>query len=209
MDPRPEAEVAPYTYFLPSENELLALEQGDQVKIIIRSIPESLVWDAERMWFTIIAADGERLVGELDNEPSDIPQIRPGLAVSFNRTDVIDILWNPERRASPPSSPGRREYWARCLVDACLIQEHLPAHFLYREEPELAQGDDKYPDSGWRIRADYRGLTDEEIDAREMQYVALGVPLNCDDSWLHLIDEPIGSAYIRDWETGKFIAYQD
>jgi hypothetical protein len=209
LDPRPVAETAPYTYFLPSENELLALEPGDQVKIIIRSIPRSLDWDAERMWLTIIKAHGEELIGELDNIPSDIPQLRQGVFIPFKRSDVIDLIWNTERLTSPPSSPERREYWDRCLVDSCLVEENLPVHFLYREEPESAQTDDLYPDSGWRIRADYRELTDEEIDAREIQYVALGVPLNRDDSWLHLIDEPVGAAYIRDWNTGEFVACKD
>jgi hypothetical protein len=134
-----------------------------------------------------------------------MPQLKCGNRVELRRSDVIDIDWNNARSKAPPPPPDRRWYWERCLVDACVTEEKAPVHFLYREEPDMAQEDDKYPDSGWRIRGDYRGLSDEEIDARKMSYIALGPVLNVDVSWLHLIDAPIGAAFIRDWETGKFI----
>jgi hypothetical protein len=39
---------------------------------------------------------------------------------------------------------------------------------------------------------------------RGAAYVALGAVLNRDDSWLELIDAPIGSAFMRDFETGAY-----
>jgi len=203
-DPRPIAADAPYTYYLPSENELLALAPGDQVKLIFRSIPSGPKFEAERMWVTITAINGDSVSGELDNTPFDMPQMRLGDAVSFERSDVIDVIWSDDRADSPPSAVPRREYWDRCLVDECVLYEGAKIHSLYREKPELAGADEKYPDSGWRIRGDWRDASDEELDARELAYVALGAVLNRDDSWLPLIDEPIGSAFIRNWETGAF-----
>ncbi|CAN5448834.1 DUF2185 domain-containing protein [soil metagenome] len=205
-DPRPIADGAPYTYFLPSENELLALAPGDQTKIVFRSHPPGRKFDAERMWVTLATVNGDELSGSLDNIPADMPQLRLGDMVSFARSDVISILWNEDRAVRPPSAPDHREYWDRCLVDACVVDDGVAVHYLYREEPEAPEPDDTYPDSGWRLRGDYRDISEEQLDARETRYLALGVVLNVDDSWLPLIDAPVGSAFLRDWETGKFVA---
>ncbi|WP_423603110.1 immunity protein Imm33 domain-containing protein [Sphingomonas sp. MS122] len=68
----------------------------------------------------------------------------------------------------------------------------------------MGEPDDTYPDSGWRIRGDYRNISDTEVDEREAAYVALGAVLNRDDSWIRLIDEPVGARFIRNWETDAF-----
>ena len=47
-DPRPIAAEAPYTYFLPSEHELLALAPGAQAKRIFRSHLPGREGEAER-----------------------------------------------------------------------------------------------------------------------------------------------------------------
>ena len=65
---------------------------------------------------------------------------------------------------------------------------------------------DKFPDSGWRIRGDTRGKSTEELAARKIAYVALGAVLNKDDTWLHLIDEPAGASFEKDFETGVFVS---
>lgn len=48
-DPRPIAAEAPYTFYLPSSDVIASLEQGDFVKVIMRSIPPSENYDAERV----------------------------------------------------------------------------------------------------------------------------------------------------------------
>lgn len=203
-DPRPIATEAPYTYFLPSENELLAVAPGDLVKLIIRSIPPSDEYDAERMWVTVTATEPYAMRGTLGNKPYDMPHLDVGAEIVFCRSDIIDILWDESRLVEPPARPPRREYWERCLVETCVGEGGMPVGYLYREEPDMAEEGDEFPDSGWRIRGDSRGATEEEIDARTVTYVALGRVLNCDDSWLHLIDAPVGSSFLRNWETGEF-----
>nr|WP_236659707.1 DUF2185 domain-containing protein [Sphingopyxis lutea] len=203
-DPRPTAAKAPYTFYLPSENELLAVSPGDLVKLIFRSIPDSGEWDAERMWVIVTAAEGARLTGTLDNDPLDMPQLKAGDAVTFDRAHIIDIDWSEDRAAPPPTAPERREYWDRCFVDDQILDGRLKVEFLYREEPDPPREGDKYPDSGWRFRCDTRGLTDAEYDNPSFSYIALGKVLNGDDSWLHLIDAPVGSAFLRDRDTGAF-----
>lgn len=203
-DPRPIAAEAPYTYFLPSPEELAALSAGDLVKLVFRPNCPGDKWDAERMWVTIDAVEGDRLSGHLDNEPDDNPDLHIDDVVTFSPHHVISILWSLERGMSPPAPPVERTYWERCLVDRCVIEDGIPVYYLYRGEPEPTPKDG-YPDSGWCIRGDFRGLSNEELDARKADFVSLGLVLNNDDSWLHLIDEPIGSAFIRDWESGEYV----
>lgn len=203
-DPRPIAASAPYTFELPSENELLAVAPGDLVKLMFRSIPAGQ-WDVERMWVIVTAADGASLTGTLDNHPDDMPQIKAGDRVSFDRGQIIDIMWGEDRAVSPPSAPGRRDYWDRCFVDNAILDGLRKAEFLYREEPEPPREEDKYPDSGWRIESDPPEAFDVESGDPPFSYVALGAVLNRDDSWLHLIDEPVGSAFERDPTTGRFV----
>lgn len=204
IDPRPIAAEAPYTFYLPSENELLAVAPGDLVKLTFRSVPESSEWDAERMWVIVTAADGSRLTGRLDNHPSDMPQFKAGDRVSFDRGHIIDIDWSEDRVTPPPPAPTQRWYWDRCFVDDQILDGRFKVEFLYREEADLPQEGDAYPDSGWRFRCDTRTLTDEEYDNPNFSYIAIGKVLNEDDSWLHLIDAPVGSAFQRNWETGEF-----
>lgn len=208
-DPNPIAEGAPYTYFLPTENELLALQPGDLVKLVFRSHPPGLEWDAERMWVKLSAVNRGQLLGTLDNEPSDMPQLKAGDIVSFRRADIIAILWDEARTISPPPPSARRDYWHRCMVDSCVLAGRSLVDYLYREEPDMAQPEDKYPDSGWRIRGADEAIAEDERQEDGPQYVALGAVLNRDDSWLELIDEPAGSRFIRDLETHKFVVCDD
>ena len=203
-DPRPTAAAAPYTYYLPSENELLAVAPGDVVQIIFESIPASEKWGAERMWVIVTAIDGEDMIGTLDNDPFDMPQLKHGDVVSFQRRHIIDIDWAKDRAVPPPPMPERRWYWDRCFVDDQILEGRLKVEYLYREEPDPPRDGDKYPDSGWRFRCDTRSLTDGEYENPSFSYIAIGKVLNADDSWLHLIDAPVGSAYLRDWDTGAF-----
>lgn len=203
-DPRPIQKAAPYTYFLPSDADLDSLRPDDLAKLIFRSHPPGPEWGAERMWVRITAVEGDVMRGVLDNVPSDMPQLKLGAKIGFRRHHVIDLR-PADGRPAPLQGPQPREYWDRCLVDACVVEDGTPVGYLYREEPDMMEEGDKYPDSGWRIRGDYRALSDEEIDAREMRYIALGAVLNADDSWLSLIDEPIGARFHRDFENGGYL----
>jgi len=102
-DPRPIAAEAPYTYYLPSAPELAAIEPGDVVQLIFRGLAPGLKYGAERMWVTVISADGDTLTGRLENRPHDIPGLEPGEIATFERHHVIDIRWG-EERGSPPAS---------------------------------------------------------------------------------------------------------
>ena len=206
-DPRPIAAESPYTFYLPSDDMKAALEVGDHVQLVIRSVPSSRHYDAERMWVTITSIDGDWFVGNLANTPFDMPQLPLGTRIEFQCYHVIDIEWsdqaeNGERVTADSVRP--KQIWDRCLVDKCVTDRERPVYYIYREEPDMGSADDKYPDSGWRIRGDYRGLSDEELEGWEAEFVAIGRVLNADDSWLHLIDEPVGSKFLRNFDTGEY-----
>jgi hypothetical protein len=206
-DPRPIAAEAPYTYFLPAEARLASLEPGDFVKLVFRPNKPGLNWEAERMWVLVESIHADGLRGRLANEPEDVAELHYDDEVRFQRWHVIDIQWSDDRSQPPPFPPAPSEYWERCLIDRCVTEGGARVHFLYREEPDPPVEGEPL-DSGWRIRGDYRESSDAEIDTREVEFIALGKVLNIDDSWIHLIDEPVGSCFIRDWETDGFVPEQ-
>ncbi|KPF72363.1 hypothetical protein IP88_10165 [alpha proteobacterium AAP81b] len=202
-DPQPVAASAPYTYFLPTTTRLNAIAVGDLVQLIIRGIPPGTKYDAERMWVRVTAIDGNAMVGDLDNEPFDIPHLKPGHEIRFRRSDIIAIVLQGAER-NRIGLDERRDFWERCLVDRCVLDDGVRVGYLYRTTPDLDEPDDEYPDSGWRIRGEQGDDSDETMEAREVAYVAVGVVLNRDDSWLLLIDAPIGAAFRRNKVSGEF-----
>jgi hypothetical protein len=204
LDPRPNAASAPYTFFLPDPELIEAICKGDHVKAIIRAVPPSEKYDAERMWIRITSARSDWLEGTLDSQPRDMPKLLLGAILHLPRSHVIDVvLADPARM--PPTVKPRREYWARCMVDQCVLDRELKVGYIYREAPNMTKEGDKFPDSGWRIRGDTRGALTEHLRSRKAAYVALGAVLNRDDSWLHLIDEPVGARFEKDFEKELFL----
>ncbi len=205
QDPQPTAASAPYTYSLPSKKFLSAIKTGDVVKIIFEGIPISKKYGAERMWVIVTERNGDDLIGKLDNDPFDMPQLNSGDIVKFRSSDIIDIDWNDEAlQERGLTRKIKRQYWDRCMVDSVVLTHGTPVGFLYRERPDLGHEDDKHPDSGWRIRGNTDFMTPEQYETESADYVALGVVLNIDDSWLHLIEEPVGSRFFKNAETSEF-----
>ena len=207
IDPRPLVKENPYTYFVPTPKQLADIAPGDKVYVTFQAVPRRPKWDSERMWVKVTEAKGERVRGILDNQPDDLPALKRGDKVEFNRWHVISLDWADPKIAGRYTD-SQREYWERCLVDQAVIDGKLKVEYLYREAPDMTQ-QDHYPDSGWRIRGDTRGASDKQIQKRPAAYVALGLVLNQDDSWLSLIDEPVGSAFEKNYKTGKYKRLQE
>ena len=205
LDPRPIAASAPYTYFLPDTELIDAIGEGDLVKAVFQAVPPSETYDAERMWIEITSAQDDWLQGTLASNPADMPKLPRGSIIRLPRSHVIDVVFRNPDKKPPLSKQPSREYWERCLVDRCVLDGDMKVGYICREEPDMTKEDDRFPDSGWRIRGDTRGKSAEELASREIAYVALGAVLNKDDTWLHLIDEPIGAAFEKNFETGMFL----
>lgn len=195
-DPRPVVRENPYTFFVPSPEELAQVIPGQLVKLIFAADPPREKYGAERMWVIVTARDGNRLTGALDNDPDDIPGLTSGDAVHFDAHHIIATIWDDPDQAARFAvfAADQDRFFERCLADDAVIDGRARVQFLYRETPEH-DTDDQFPDSGWRIRADVAALSDEEYKNPSCSYVAIGMVLNQDDTILDLIDAPVGSAF--------------
>lgn len=151
------------------------------------------------MWVEVTRRDGDSFTGTLDNDPYDIPGLNSGDPVPFEAHHIIGVIWeDPAKKARFMAADAQQDrFFERCFVDDAVIEGRARAQYVYREPPE-SRPDDKEPDSGWRIRADVDALSDEEYEDTPASYVAIGVALNQDDSFLHLLTSPVGSAFLRD-----------
>lgn len=208
-DPRPIAKESPYTFYLPPKTFIDSLGPGDIAKLIFRGSPAGLNTNAERMWVEITKRDGDRFEGTLDNIPTDMPQLSLGDPVTFSSHEIIDFEWRHPETKTHLKHPPSKQNWDRCLVDDVILDGAAKVEYIYREDPDMDKDGDEYKDSGWRIRGDHRVGTDEEWENRTASYVAIGAVLNQDDSWLHLVNSPIGSAFIKNFDTDKFEATEN
>ncbi|HSX55341.1 MAG TPA: DUF2185 domain-containing protein [Sphingomonas sp.] len=204
-DPRLVAAQHPYTFWLPHPVSLAALEAGDIARFIFFQTDRATQYNGERMWVLVQQIDDGHILGTLDNEPVDMPRIQRGAEVCVPISHAIDFEFAPGKQGPVP--PHQREYWDLCFVDSCILEQRSRVNHLYREAPMPRREGDTDPDSGWRIRGTAEAIAEDERRGQPPQFVALGAVLNCDDSWLDLIDAPVGAAYAREGETGDFVPY--
>lgn len=196
LDPRPNQREAPYTFYLPGEEELSEIAPGQLAQLIFRAVPPTETYGAERMWVKVESREEDRLTGTLDNDPADIPGLECGANIDFNLFHIISIDWEDPAQKERFKS-GFNRWFARCFVDDAVLEGRARVGFLYREPPEHEESD-KYPDTGWRIRAVVDELSDEEYNEDPSpSYVAIGAVLNRDDSFVDLLSSPVGSAFLR------------
>ncbi len=202
-DPRPIAAEAPYTFFMPHPDELAALKPGDGVKAIFRQTEGETKYDAERMWTLIERIEAGVVSGTLDSDPADMPLIEAGMPVAIPLTHVISTAFHKDNPR--PETPQRREYWERCFVDACVVEGRSHIDYLYREDPDMTQEGDEFPDSGWRIRGTQEAIDADSSNGDRPRYIALGAVLNVDDSWIDLIDTEPGHHFAWDGGNERYV----
>lgn len=186
----------PYTFFKPSRATTDKLAVGDLVKLIFEfDNPDPNGYSAERMWVIITHRNGERFEGVLDNDPTQLTRLAPGDPLSFEERHIIQT----SLEEGGPDIVGK--YWPRCFVTRRVLYDGEKAGHIYREEAE------REDHSGWFIMA---GDEDDAYlsDADNLFYVSLGAVMNRDDSFVHLLDAPVGSVFERNPETGAFEALQ-
>ena len=91
----------PDTFRIPSEEERDAVVPGMEVKLAFEMRDG---W-GERMWLTVTALKGRKLIGELQNIPFGIPRLLTGDKIKFKREHIIDIWYAHEGQAE--ICPGR------------------------------------------------------------------------------------------------------
>jgi hypothetical protein len=186
------ADEFPYTFHKPSKEVVSQLKKGNQAKLIFEfesDDPNSP--RAERMWVEITGIQEKTYFGYLDNSPEYIQDLKHKDPIEFNLCHIIDT------DLDDPIPSETDKYIKRCFVTNNILYEGENVGYLYREEP------DHEDDSGWRFTT---GLeTDEYMDDSEnSSCVSLGAVLREDDSFLVLLNNNAGVAFIKN-EDGKFV----
>lgn len=193
-DADPIAAENPYTFYKPSRELISRVRPGEVVKLIFcfsSADPEAP--RAERMWVLVdeLLSDGS-FRGRLNNEPRYISDLKLDDPVNFQPCHVINTEHDDNNNLV-------ERYIKRCFVTKRILDDGQLVGYLYREEP------DEENDSGWRITANDE--SDEYmLDSKNLAYVSLGAVLGKDDSFRNLLEAPIGTAFIRNPQTGEFEA---
>jgi hypothetical protein len=186
----------PYSFYKPSAAVLAQLTVGQQVKLIFEfDNPDPEGMSGERMWVTIGQIEGDRFKGVLDNEPTELKALKFGDPVDFEARHII------QTKIDEVEPDKVEKYLPRCFVTHKVLFDGVKAGYVYRQEPQ------EDSDSGWRITAGDE--SDAYMDDDDnIYYVSLGKVLNQDDSFLHLLDAEVGSAFERNEATGEFEALE-
>ena len=182
-----------YTFFKSPRETIALVRPGEIVKLIfIFDSDDPDAPRAERMWVIVdqIQSDG-RFIGRLDNSPHWIEDLKRGDEVVFDARHIINTEHDSDDNIV-------ERYIKRCYVTQKVLREGARVGYLYREEPESEH------DSGWGFTA---GDESEEYmdDAKNIAFVSVGLVLSKDDSFIDLLDAPVGASFVRDAETGAFV----
>lgn len=182
-----------YTFYKPSREIIKQVAPGEVVKLIFRfdsADPEAPA--AERMWVIVdeIREDGY-FKGRLNNTPKYIQDLNLDDPIEFEACHIINTAHDDDNNLV-------ERYMQRCFVTRRVLYEGYKVGYLYREEP------DEPKDSGWRITSNTESDAYME-NPENIDYVSLGAVLSRDDSFIDLLDQPAGSAFVRDPGTGEFV----
>ncbi len=182
----------PYTFLRPTAERIAALCPGELVKLSFAFDSEDPdAPRAERMWVAVDTVDGDGgFTGTLTHPPGWISDIDLGDAVVFRDVHVCSTADDDDEAVD--------RYARGCIVSTRVIADRAPVGYLVREEPEHGQ------DSGWRLLSGEESQ-DELDDVENLRVVTLGEVLNLDDAWIHLLDSPVGRAFVYDAEAGAFV----
>lgn len=180
----------PYTFYVPSDELIKMLKVGHAVRLIFvnDARTETDTMRAERMWVEITHIDGNDFIGKLDNKPYENKHLNLGDEIHFKDYHIMDFYDND---LTDPV-PSLAQYWDRCWTTSAIIDKTAPIGYICRTSPCDDKNGNK--DSGWQILSGDE--TQEYMDDPDtIQCVALGVLLNIDDSFIHLLSSYIGTAF--------------
>jgi hypothetical protein len=99
----------PYMFFLPDPELIKAGCKGDHIKAIIRAVPPSEKYGAERMWIRVTSPRSDWLEGLLDSNPMT-PELH-GAILRWPRSRVVEVLLG-----DPARTPPKRKYWVAAFA---------------------------------------------------------------------------------------------
>lgn len=195
-DAAKRAREAKYTFYKAGESEIAKIKRGENVKLIFAFDDDNTDGaTAERMWVIVDEIDGGGgFVGRLDNEPRWIRDLAPGDRIEFRDIHIINTEHDDQNNII-------EKYLPRCFVTNRILKGGEKVGYLYREDP------DNERDSGWRLMVGDESQ-DYIDDSGNISYVSLGAVLNMDDSIIHLLEFPSGSAFEWDEEASAFIGVE-
>ncbi len=186
---------------------LNALSTGDRVYTSGVSVKKDDGINRFGAWIDIHSADGEWIEGKLakDRDYGDDHDPILDKVIRVPKSTIWEVRFEDPQKNELLRELPRRKYANYCLIDRDARFDGS-VQYVYRVEPCLTMEGDEFPDSGWRIKGNRRVFSEEEFwDIDATKYYPLYLALNIDDSWLHLIDKPVGTAFKRDRKTGLFV----
>jgi hypothetical protein len=189
----------PYTFYRPSEAIIDKLKVGDIVKLIFNfKSDDPELPTGERMWVIIESINkGGTYKGKLDNDPYHIKDLKSGDEIEFNRDHIIQYDTLEDLDIHDDNEGKLDQYFMKCYVSNHIMKDGYKVGRLYKEEPENES------ETGWTFMSDHE--TQEYVDDyQNLQYISIGKVLNLDNSFIHLLDEPVGSEFARDEITGAY-----
>lgn len=188
-----------------SAESLNALSAGDRVRTWAVSVKEDDGITKVGASIDVHSADGEWIEGKLakDRYFGGDPALEKVIRVP--KSTISDIMFKDPQKNELLRELPRIKYANYCLIDWD-ARFNRSVQYVYRVEPCLTIQGDEFPDSGWRIKGNTCAFSEEEFwEVDATKYYPLWLALCSDDSWLHLIDKPIGTAFKRDRKTGLFV----
>ena len=198
-DPRPLAKKYPYTHGLPKKECLDAIGMGDSIHVWLHRPDETVGKEA---WFEVLSVTPDYIEARIKKTAYGWPDPTSDVVLRVPKWAVAAVKF-AEPKDQPLAELPQEKYRDWCLMDSAIRLSGCKVQHIFREEPKILDEDDPSYDTGWRLSAASNPLWDTQVDFRPLSFA-----LDCDDSWLNYINEPVGSAFKRDQKTGLFLPDQ-
>jgi uncharacterized protein YegJ (DUF2314 family) len=85
-------EEVPYTFSKPSKEAIEPLEKGHKAKLIFNlKSDDPKTPSAEQLWVEILLVQDNKFLGQLEDDPKHIQDLKRGEIIEFEEQHIIDI----------------------------------------------------------------------------------------------------------------------
>ncbi len=177
----------------PTEEEIAALQPGDEVRLIFRlPAPRDDGLSGERMWVRIASIDDQQFTGELQSKPAALQNLQPGDSISFGPQHIATVVV----KGKAPFDEDKLAIVTEKTLEAREINWVVRA-------PET----DDEQDSGWRL---FYGDEEEDYlqDPDNLYFMPLEEVLQFEPK-LETVFAAAGGAFQYSAEQNAFVAVKD